>query len=117
MLRTAIAAVVAGVFVWIAKPLVAAILFSATVIVSLAVLVLPPAVSRALERFERALARAVSTVLALVLLAPVFFLFFVPFRLSFRRGARDRLQRRFDRAAATYWRRRDERPLPLDRPY
>ncbi len=64
------------------------------------------ALGRGLEAFGRLVGRA----LAVVLLTPVFFLFFLPFGRLFRGGRRDRLERWFDAAAPTYWRRRDDPP-------
>lgn len=50
-----------------------------------------------------------------LLLTPLYYLFFAPFGLLFRRGAADRLERRFDRSAPTYWKRRAvESPSPAD---
>jgi hypothetical protein len=42
-----------------------------------------------------------------VLLVPLFVLFFLPFGLLARRGRRDRLGRFFDPDAPTYWKRRE----------
>ena len=76
------------------------------------------ALTRAVER----LGELIGTVLTWVLLAPVFFLFFVPFGLLTRRGGGDRIGRRFDRAATTYWLTRGaksdaDRRKELERPY
>jgi hypothetical protein len=76
------------------------------------------ALSRGVER----LGELVGTFLTWVLLAPAFFLFFVPFGLLARRGRGDRIGRRFDRAAKTYWITRPvksdaDRRADLERPY
>jgi hypothetical protein len=42
-----------------------------------------------------------------ILLVPLFVLVFLPFGLLFRRGARDPMERRLDRARSTYWGARD----------
>lgn len=70
----------------------------------------------ALSRLVDRLGGLVGTVLAWVLLAPVFFLFFVPFRMLFRRGASDTLARGFDRTRPSYWS-AHERERDLEKPY
>jgi hypothetical protein len=57
----------------------------------------------AIERGLQALGRGTGTLLGWVLLVPVFYLFFAPFGRLLRRGRRDRLQRRFDPDAESYW--------------
>ena len=71
---------------------------------------------RALSRSVDALAALVGRSLAWILLAPVFFLVFVPFRAVFRRGAADTLARGFDRTRASYWSAHD-RVVDLEKPY
>jgi hypothetical protein len=51
----------------------------------------------------RAIGRRIGRALTWLLLVPLFYLFFLPFGLLFRRGRRDRLKRYFDREATTYW--------------
>jgi hypothetical protein len=70
------------------------------------------ALSKLVDRFSS----IVGTVLAWILLAPVFFLFFVPFRLLFRRGAGDTLARGFDRTRKSYWAPHDK-VADLEKPY
>lgn len=74
----------------------------------LAALASPTGAYAALGRGLAAFGRAVGRVLAVVLLTPLYFLFFVPFRALLRSGRRDRLERWFDRGAGTYWRRRSD---------
>jgi hypothetical protein len=69
----------------------------------LAALVSPRGLHAAIQRLVEATGRVVGTALAWILLTPVFYLFFAPFGLALRRGRRDRLQRRFDPAAQSYW--------------
>lgn len=122
MLRGLVALCAAGVLFyfgrWVASS-VAVTLGSLT----LALAIVSPtkgyvALSRAVER----LGEAIGTVLTWALLTPVFFLFFVPFGLLARRGRGDRIGRRFDRAAKTYWTTRpakteEARRAELERPY
>ena len=70
----------------------------------------------ALERLVDRAGHGVGTVLAWVLLAPVFFLFLWPFRVLFRRGAQDSLARGFDPTRASYWS-PHARPADLEKPY
>jgi hypothetical protein len=59
----------------------------------------------------------VGTAVAWLLLAPVFYLFFLPFRVLARRGKNDRLQRRFVPDAKSYWTKRPLGSTRLDKPY
>ena len=73
-----------------------------------------------LERAIDRVAHLVGALFAWLLLAPLFFLFFVPFRALFRRGERDRLMRAIERERASYWVKRapgPEDPARLERPY
>lgn len=70
----------------------------------------------ALSKIVDRVAELVGRLLAWVLLAPVFFLFFVPFRFLFRRGLNDALARGFDPARPSYWSPHD-RPRDLEKPY
>ena len=60
-----------------------------------------------IERGIDALARRTGIALGWVLLVPVFYLFFLPFGLVMRRGRRDRMQRRFETEAISYWESRE----------
>ncbi|HEY8428482.1 MAG TPA: hypothetical protein VIL20_08920 [Sandaracinaceae bacterium] len=71
----------------------------------------------AVDRLVARAGRLVGRAMTVLLLAPVFYLFFAPFGLLFRRGARDPLKRRFEPDATTYWKaRREDRP-DLERPF
>ncbi len=76
------------------------------------------ALTNAVER----LGELIGSLLAWLLLTPVFLLFFVPFGLLARRGRGDRMGRAFDRSAKTYWISRPvksdaDRRADLERPY
>jgi hypothetical protein len=62
------------------------------------------AIGRALER----LGQLIGKLFAIVLLTPIFLLFFLPFGRLLRARRRDRLERWFDPQLATYWHRRRE---------
>jgi hypothetical protein len=69
-----------------------------------------------LDRF----ARAVGVVLTWLVMVPIFFLWFLPFGVLFRRGRADPMKRAWDRAAASYWQpRADDMTAPArhERPY
>ncbi len=70
-------------------------------------------------RAMNAAGRMVGTLVGWILLTPVYFFFFVPFRVLFRRGTRDRMNRRIDPDATSYWRERaDAAQVPsMKRPY
>jgi hypothetical protein len=46
--------------------------------------------------------------LSWILLVPLFYLFFLPFGLLLRRGARDSMERNLDSTAMSYWKKRKE---------
>ena len=70
----------------------------------------------ALDRAVTKAGELVGTVLTWLLLAPVYYLFFTPFGLLFKRGARDPMKRTLSKDAETYWQKR-ERVRALDKPY
>jgi hypothetical protein len=63
----------------------------------------PGGLFAALERTTAAVAGRIGWALMWGLMVLLFYVFFLPFGLLFRRGTRDRLKRYFDRDAATYW--------------
>jgi hypothetical protein len=72
-------------------------------LVGVSALVAPLSLFAAIEHAFLGLGRWTGALLGWVLLVPVFYLFFAPFGRLLRRGRRDRLQRRFDREAPSYW--------------
>jgi len=70
----------------------------------LAALLSPTRVYRGIRTGVNAAARVVGAGLTVVLLTPLFFLFFLPFRILLRRGRRDRLARAFpEPSAPSFW--------------
>lgn len=113
LVRAAVASCAAALlYGWGHAPLatVAAIvaLFTATLAVTS-----PSGGYRGLERGLARLSNVVGRVVAWLVLLPVFFGFFVPFGLLFRRGSRDSMKRSFEPQSTTYW--QAHRPPP-DRP-
>lgn len=115
-LRALVALIAAGVFVYLDRTVAAAIASTLGVLTLALALLSPLGLYAALDRAVAALGRGVGLVLTWLLLAPVYYLFFAPFGLLFRRGRRDPLRRGFEADARSYWLKRD-RARPLDRPY
>lgn len=89
---------------------------AATVLVS--ALASPTGLYAGLQRFFDASGRVIGRAMNWIVMAPIFYLFFVPFGKLLRRGRRDRLHRRFDAEAKTYW--EPHTPVPtssLERQY
>jgi len=117
IVRGAIAVGAGGILLWLERPMMAGLAL-ALGLVTLGLAIASPGVGYArMERVVDRIAAGVGAVVALLLLAPVFFLFFVPFRLMARRGRRDRLMRELERERASYWIRRTSDEPRLDRPY
>jgi hypothetical protein len=116
IVRGFVAACVGGALYWFSRPIAAYAVWGVASISLFLAIVSPLGIYAALERAIQTLSEWVGTALAWILLAPVFFLFFLPFGLLFRRGARDRMKRRFEPDVETYWKKREDR-ANLDRPY
>lgn len=110
VIRALVGAVVGGVLFALGLHRLAYVAWGISTLILLAALVSPAGAYAAIGRGLQAFGRLVGRVLAVLLLTPVFFLFFLPFGRLLRGGRRDRLERWFDRAAPTYWRRRDDAP-------
>jgi hypothetical protein len=78
-------------------------MFAAASVLLLSSLLSPGGVYRALESFLGAIASRLGRGVMWVALASIFYLFFMPFSLLFRRGRRDRLARSFEPEAESYW--------------
>lgn len=118
VIRAAVAAVAAALLFAFGRSLVGSIAIGLGSLTLVLALVSPTGAYAALERGVDRISALIGTILTWVLLAPVFFLFFVPFGMLMRRGARDRLRRRFERERASYWTKRaPEKAGSLERPY
>jgi hypothetical protein len=71
--------------------------------IGIAALASPLGAFAAIERAFATLGRGVGRALTWSLLPLIFYLFFAPFAVLFRRGRRDSMKRRFDAGAASYW--------------
>jgi len=118
VIRAVVAGLAAGVLFAIERPIVASIAVGIGTLTLVLALASPRGAYAALSRGVDRVGALIGALLTWVLLTPVFFLFFVPFGLLMRRGARDRLRRRFERERASYWTKRaPDRPGSLERPY
>lgn len=117
VVRFVVAAALGGLFFYFGRPVVAYVAWSAGGLTLLLALASPLGAYAAVDRVVLAAGRLVGLALTVLLLAPVFYLFFAPFGLLLRRGARDPLRRRFEPEAKTYWKARGEDRADLERPF
>jgi hypothetical protein len=101
--QAAIVAAIALLLLWLGLRTVALVMLGAAAILLLAALASPRGLYAVLDGLARAIGRRIGRALTWLLLVPVFYLFFLPFGLLFRRGRRDRLKRYFDSEAPSYW--------------
>jgi hypothetical protein len=101
--QAAIVAAIGGLLLLLGVRTVAWVMLGAAAIVLFAALASPRGLYALLDRMTRAIGRRIGRALTWLLLVPLFYLFFLPFGLLFRRGRRDRLKRYFDSEAPTYW--------------
>jgi hypothetical protein len=102
-LQAAIVAALGVLVLWLGLRTVAFVMWGAAAILLLAALASPRGLYPVLDGMARAIGRRIGRALTWMLLVPLFYLFFMPFGLLFRRGKRDRLKRYFDREATSYW--------------
>lgn len=95
---------------------VAMIAFGVAGLTSVAALVSPLGAYRWVEKAAGLLALAIGMILTWILLTPVYYGFFLPFSVLFRRGDADQMKRRLDPAARSYWVKRQD-PPPGPAPY
>jgi hypothetical protein len=115
--RAIVAALAGALFFYFERPVVAYVAWSVGALTLLLAIVSPLGAYAALERAVAKVGLLVGTALSWLLLAPVFFLFVLPFGLLTRRGAKDPLKRAFERDAPSYWKKREHDRANLDRPY
>jgi hypothetical protein len=100
-------ATAASAVMWLGSRGIAQAMFAFAALVLLAALLSPGGLYAGLQRLFAATGQRIGRILTVALLVPLFYAFFVPFGLLRRRGRRDRLARRFDAGAATYWESRE----------
>ena len=106
-LRGVVGLAVAASLFALGHALGAAIAASLAMATTLLALAAPNAASAGMQRGLSQLGQWLGFIGTCAVMLPIFLLFFVPFGMVARGGANDRLQRRFDPHATTYWRRRD----------
>ena len=102
-LQAAFVAAIGVLLLWFGLRSVGLVMLGVAAIVFLAALASPRGLYAVLDGMARAIGRRIGRALTWLLLVPLFYLFFLPFGLLFRRGRRDRLKRYFDDEATTYW--------------
>ncbi|MDQ3035266.1 MAG: hypothetical protein M3Y87_22860 [Myxococcota bacterium] len=118
VLRAVVAVIAASVLAFFERPIMASIAIGIGLLTLVLALVSPGGAYASLSRGVDRVGALIGAILTYVLLTPVFFLFFLPFGMLMRRGARDRLRRRFERERASYWTKRAaDAPGSLERPY
>jgi len=110
LIRALVGGVIGGFLFYFGATLFARVAWAGSAVVLLAALASPAGLYSAIGRGLALLGHGIGRLLAVLLLTPVFLFFFVPFGRLLRGGRRDRLERWFDPAATTYWRRRDDAP-------
>lgn len=101
--QAAIVAAVAGVLRLLGLHTASWVVLGAAAFVLVAAIVSPLGLYSALDKATQAIGRRIGRAVTWLLLVPLFYLFFVPFGLLFRRGRRDRLKRYFDPETPSYW--------------
>lgn len=105
----------AGGLTYVGHPTLAMVAGGIATMILLLALLSPLGAYAALERGLTTFGRGVGLVVGWLALMPVFVLFFMPFGLLFRRGAKDPMKRQFDAAMTSYWREREPDADVLDR--
>ncbi len=109
-IRALVGGAIGGVFFYFGALTLASVAWAGAGVVLLAALASPDGLYAAIGRALARLGLGLGRLLAILLLTPVFFLFFLPFGRLLRSGRRDRLERWWDPAALSYWHRRDDAP-------
>ncbi len=117
LIRFVVASSAGALFFLLHRPIAAAAAGALGVLGLALAIASPLGAYAALERAVATLGRLIGTLLTWLLLAPVFYLFFTPFGLLFRRGRRDPMKRALEPDAKTYWQRRDDDRPNLERPF
>jgi hypothetical protein len=82
---------------------VAYVAFAMAMLILVSAWVSPGGLHAGLQRLFEATGRVLGRAMTWLLMAPLFYLFFLPFGKLLRRGRRDRLRRYFEAEAESYW--------------
>ena len=108
----------AGALLWrLGHAHVATVAWSIASLLGILAVASPDKAYAALDRFVARVASQVGVVIGCLVLVPVFYCVLTPLGLLTRRGAADAMQRRYDPAASSYWRKRPPVEPSLDRPF
>lgn len=110
LLQGAIAGAAGGFFAWRGAPVLAGIAWSLGGISLVAGLLSPHGLYAAIERGLARLGHEIGRLITVLTLVPLYYLFFTVFGRLTRHGRGDRLGRRWNPAAPTYWKRRADAP-------
>jgi hypothetical protein len=94
---------VSAAFYWFWSPIPALIALVLTSVVLLCALVSPHGLYALIHRLFEATGRVVGLATTWAVMAPIFYLFFLPFGKLMRRGRRDRMRRYYESEANSYW--------------
>lgn len=119
VVRGLIGSAVGGIAFGLGRPAIAVVAWSLSAGFTLLALASPLGAYASVTRWLDRVGKLVGRWVGWVLLTPVYLFFFVPFRFAFRLGLRDRMTRRIDPNAESYWQARteDRQVLPMKRPY
>jgi len=117
LLQAGVAAAIGLVLRHFGHTTVAAVVLSVAALIGVAALVSPVGLYAGIQRGFAQLGRISGLAVTWILMVPLFYLFFLPFGLLFRRGRRDRLQRFFDEDAESYWESLEEESSSLERQF
>lgn len=96
---------------------IATIVFCVAGIIGLSALLSPTGLYAGVEKLFVSLAHWTGRGLTWLLMVPLFYLFFLPFGLLFRRGRRDRMRRFYEPEAPSYWEPREGRVGSQEKQY
>lgn len=102
-LQAAVGAGVGALLIAYGPPLAGAVVLGIAALLLAAALLSPTGLYAAIQRPLQSLGRGLGSAVNWILLVPLFYGFFLPFGVLLRRGRRDRLKRRLDTAAPSYW--------------
>lgn len=98
-----------GVYLYL-SPTVGYVAFGISALLTLVGLASPTGLYAKIRALMEGFGRVVGLTMAWVLLVPVYYLFFTPFRIVFRGGKKDAMTRWLERDADTYWTTREGDP-------
>jgi hypothetical protein len=103
LLQSLVGYSVSAAFYWFWSPVPALIAFALTSVMLLSALLSPHGLYALVHRLFDATGRVVGRATTWAVMAPIFYLFFVPFGKLMRRGRRDRMRRYYESEAESYW--------------